>query len=633
MAPRRLLLPLLLLVIAAARATDATTTAWLGKTTLDEQTTGYAVSYAVVGGSKLRLKLEIPNAPADEGFWFGFGLSESGGMAGSDVVTVEGVNAVGRGGKAKPTVTDRFVPYAASPLTTPPLPDPVSDSAFCGGKQDWVLISATSTSSSTTPTSAPSSTPTRQVSVVLERALVTGDASDRAFSTTHDNRVVWSWGLAVSATAGVAYHGPHRGTTMISLAPQPAASSAAAAINSIPDLAEWTWLNMTIPVSSSLTTQYVCLGFDLGETERHAVVVDPVITGPGSQYAHHVILHACGNTPGPAYQLSTPIATACRTKDLTAVGTSVLGSMGCTSTLHGWAPGIGPLILPLQSGFRVGGSGARYVVFEIHVNNPGLDEGQSMTASMRLGLTPVGSFRPENAGTMVIGDPALTLDMNPLTFAKVNPLQAGKVTAKETACMSACTAAKMRGPVQVFASVLHGHQLMQSSWTNHFSANGTHLGVLDSSQFWSFDHQQVHMVQATINPGDRLNTHCVYDLTKSAANVPFGQPSNNEMCIHFLFVTPIENAVTYCGMLTTAASMCGNSMQQVFADLRTPAYAPFLIPNPYPSDGETSIPASVSVGPGSSSCTKPPSKKGGGKGHGKGGKPGKGGKGKGKGRL
>ena len=65
-------------------------------------------------------------------------------------------------------------------------------------------------------------------------------------------------------------------------------------------------------------------------------------------------------------------------------------------------------------------------------------------------------------------------------------------------------------------------------------------------EYWNFAYQTSTPVNFVINPGDKLNVHCVYDTSKQFRNVIFGQESQNEMCMAFLFyypfteVSPIE---------------------------------------------------------------------------------------------
>ena len=60
--------------------------------------------------------------------WLALGLSEVGGMLGSDTVSVEFSS------KNDPVVIDRYVPWVASPMEEAPLPIPIPDA-----RNDWTL--------------------------------------------------------------------------------------------------------------------------------------------------------------------------------------------------------------------------------------------------------------------------------------------------------------------------------------------------------------------------------------------------------------------------------------------------------------------------------------------------------------
>lgn len=78
------------------------------------------------------LTLSDPDAPA----WVGLGIGEpsSGSMLGADIVTAE----FAAGANDSCTITDRYVPWTAYPLTQPPYPFPLPDDC---GISDWELVS------------------------------------------------------------------------------------------------------------------------------------------------------------------------------------------------------------------------------------------------------------------------------------------------------------------------------------------------------------------------------------------------------------------------------------------------------------------------------------------------------------
>jgi len=81
-------------------------------------------------------------------------------------------------------------------------------------------------------------------------------------------------------------------------------------------------------------------------------------------------------------------------------------------------------------------------------------------------------------------------------------------------------------------------------------------------EYWSFDHQQTQYVNLTLLPGDRLNTHCVYDTRSKNSTTNFGVASTDEMCMHFLgyyprVITPTGEIFPFCGYLSDNMTICG----------------------------------------------------------------------------
>jgi hypothetical protein len=65
--------------------------------------------------------------------------------------------------------------------------------------------------------------------------------------------------------------------------------------------------------------------------------------------------------------------------------------------------------------------------------------------------------------------------------------------------------------------------------------------VLDARETWNLGFQTITTVDFKIQPGDQLNTHCVYDTTKVTKPVAFGKNSDDEMCMHFLGYYPAQS--------------------------------------------------------------------------------------------
>ncbi len=55
------------------------------------------------------------------------------------------------------------------------------------------------------------------------------------------------------------------------------------------------------------------------------------------------------------------------------------------------------------------------------------------------------------------------------------------------------------------------------------------MGYTNRIEFYDFGFQTFAPINRTIKPGDRLQTHCVYDTTSRTEMTYFGEPSDWEM--------------------------------------------------------------------------------------------------------
>ena len=109
-------------------------------------------------------------------------------MIGSDVVTISNFFPNGSA-----TVTDRYVPWVAQPLSLSPSLFPEVDI-----HQDWTLLLSCKSTSKTV--------------AIIRRAIDTADSQDRIFNKGA-LPVIFAWGGP--GNSGVTHHGSNRGTTSI----------------------------------------------------------------------------------------------------------------------------------------------------------------------------------------------------------------------------------------------------------------------------------------------------------------------------------------------------------------------------------------------------------------------------------
>jgi hypothetical protein len=188
----------------------------------------------------------------------------------------------------------------------------------------------------------------------------------------------------------------------------------------------------------------------------------------------------------------------------------------------GWAPGSEPLLLPEEAGFMVGEESAQtHYALQIHYNNPLEEPGHIDSSGVDLYLTD--EIRPYAAGGFVLGNVGgLTIPPGESAYEVVGNCD---------------TTASVTAPINVFASMVHAHELGRRIWTDHLR-DGTRMGDLGRADPYSFNNQGFAPLDIVIEPGDELVTHCVYDSTSRTEPTGFGFGTRDEMCFNYLLVYP-----------------------------------------------------------------------------------------------
>jgi hypothetical protein len=456
--------------------------------------------------------------------WFAFGLSEAGGMLGSDILTIEIKSS-------SAIVVDRYVPWTGAPLDQSPLPYPVEDES-----QDWMLTCYSNDRSLARAT--------------VRRKLITKDPQDRPI-VPGIIPVIYAWG-----NGSLGYHGSNRGSIGITfISDTPNGNNGAYDFQPPADSDDNFEVGFTPGFSSRpITTQYVCQAYDIGSELRQIVAVEQVYHDTlYGQYVHHVLIHACGSDRDALLDLNIreDIALPCQSTDMNAHGNSPGGTRVCTSILYASAVGGSPFVLPSVAGIEIG-SDVRYIVVEAHIDNPSHVEGALITTIAKFHTTT--SLRQYKAGAMVIGDPAINLPV----------IEGGHdFVHYETTCTSSCTQ-RFVSDRHVFSSFLHMHQVGRKIWTSLLKfdseKNLVSKFTYDFKEYWNFGFQEGVDVDILISPGDQISTHCIFDTTKSGP-VQFGSDSSDEMCMSFLFFYPYQPSdIYFCGYFTSDRSLCGRSI-------------------------------------------------------------------------
>eukprot|EP00937_MAST-01D_sp_MAST-1D-sp2_P004180 g4180.t1 len=202
----------------------------------------------------------------------------------------------------------------------------------------------------------------------------------------------------------------------------------------------------------------------------------------------------------------------------------------------------------------VGMSFSRFKAFriQVHYDNPNLESGLQDNSGVRIWLDA--NARTHEAGVLQLGDPAVKLSAD------------GKQTISpghsyfEFKCPASATANWHE--ITVFGQILHMHATGDAMYLEIKDSNGVSKRP-NAVEYFDFGWQDPTLGQPfQIKPGDELTTRCYFH-NKGNTDVVFGQGSDQEMCIDFIYYYP---------MLTTSAlkptEFCGFATSQNYDGFR-----------------------------------------------------------------
>lgn len=381
------------------------------------------------------------------------------------------------------------------------------------------------------------------------RLRVSGDQSDRDI-TSGPMKVVWAHNEDGSDT--FAYHGSMRHATSVEFFKNVTVDQEEA-IDPSWHFVDILQQNFTVPHKE---TVYACTSFNLTQDEdMHIVRIEPILDPNTSSMVHHFLLHSC-EVPGVWTNYTS---TSSCVSPLAPFNTN------CTAPIFGWGVGGNALVLPSQAGYRIGPSAnvMRYFILEVHYNSPvpSLPTFRTDNSGVRVYYTK--TIRQYDAGMMVLGDPFVT--------SKSIPAQTK--THLEISCSGGCTSAWSH-PINVFADFLHMHSLGSRMWsTIHRGGNGK-MEPLRRIDYYDYNFQELGALRPTVtlNPGDRIQTHCVFDSANRTATTKFGQASDQEMCMEFIAYYPMlkdplsGTAWGVCGYADGANLLAGSPLLDFYPD-------------------------------------------------------------------
>ena len=456
-----------------------------------------------IEGETLKLALE-----ATATGWVGFGLGETTGMQGADVVYYE---------KASGTLTDAYV--------TDTNAIPVADKC-----QDWTLLGSETSGS--------------KMIVELSRKLVPADtAQDRGI--TNDlapnlpTPVIAAWGNTLT----ISYHSTANrvGTALRFFGAQSSsATDDALAALKAGGFSTHDFLvpNFTVPIKSSQPvpaddsgTAYMEFCFDVpalgnASVAKHIVGFEAVLKSETRKYIHHYTLYGYGDATASPPTYGT-CAWPYKKREMVWL----------------WAPGLTASKLPDVAGIRILGSkGIKAFVLQVHYDNPNFETGKVDSSGFRIYYST--TLRANDAAVLEIGDPALEAS------AKHRPgIPAGSSRVTFTHDAATCTNRFTDKSITVFNRFLHMHQIGSHMTVTQKNAAGAVIRT-DTADYYDFKQSGALEPKSTgagftISKGDTFAVECWYKNPGSTAR-RFGQGSADEMCIDFIFYYPVQPGVAQC---------------------------------------------------------------------------------------
>jgi len=438
-----------------------------------------------VEGSVLELALRVRTAG-----WIGFGLGEqtTGGMGGSDIMTV----SVWPNGTSE--ITDRYAMGNFRP-----------EADTC---QDWRLGSASEVDGVTT--------------VEVSRALVTADPQDQPLvSNGRRAKVILAYGTDDS----FGYHQMNRLAFQLDFFGDLQSDFSATVNDPDVDFFEMTVNNFRIPaVEGGLcpwgndcydkTTTYYETCRDLSELDGVQMIANaPLIEGGdiANPELHHFVVWGhdtpdCGSGQG--------------------------------DFVYGWAPGAKEFVLPKEAGTAFGKKGIRSLKLQTHYDNPMLKVDRRDSSGVRFYYTK--KPRQYEAGALVFGDLYMALGGNGLPDG---------ISRYEISCpdvFSRCSEEERKTPITIFSSQLHMHTTGARMMVQQRRA-GT-LDTIIEGQFYDFAFQDHNAVNYQIKAGEEWITTCIYN--NGGKPTKWGLSSRDEMCQNFMSYYPKMKCLgNTCGLL------------------------------------------------------------------------------------
>lgn len=462
----------------------------------------YALHWTI-NDTVLTLGLEVDGQPG----WIGFGLSEAGGMAGADIVTVEQLSYDSHDW----TVIDRRAAAFAEPQGD--------------RQQDYRLTSDVLQDASST-------------AVVLQRRLTTCDDNDLTVNPGVKQNVIWAYGDSWG------YHGPqNRGSSIVTFGTPPAGLQSEGTANATGLLSfSVSMPNVEVPGND---TSYFCLNFPVPADQRYHAI--EFYTTPAINYVHHTVVYACtgkpkNHTDGKAFECLTQEG-----RDLQ-----------CQSFYAVWAPGVMPFRAPHVAGYPFGKGEHQWFTLEVHYTNPELVTDAIDNTTFTMKYTP--NLRQYDIGILTLGTFNLTIPpgQRNVSFSNLCPSSCTQTFDHNITLLHSFYHMHGLGKALVTQHLSQARELRPLGRRTAYSYNYQ-------------DPVAIPTDTAILSPGDALITTCTYDSRSRFNVTEFGPRTQDEMCFNFVAYYPrirggldmwcIENPIA--GMDSSALCADGTSLARL----------------------------------------------------------------------
>lgn len=334
------------------------------------------------------------------------------------------------------------------------------------------------------------------------------------------------WAKSPTQSHAFGYHGAiTRGQFKFNMVSGPTTPPDFTGLNTVDVL--MTNMNVTHLNDASATNSYKCQVFDLEQiignnldvsVKHHAIKIAPKVDPISAKYVHHMVFSQC-------YEGLYPHTThGYQDQDCEDM------PVGCGDIKWAWAVGAGDDILPIDVGLPVG-EGKKWLIIQMHYYNPQADTGVFDNSGLTLTLAP--EPRDIDAGMLILGGGTTPNQRDPI------PSGIADFHLSPFIVPSECTN-RWTSDLNVLGVGQHQH-LVGTGMNIDVSRDGVSVGPLRRNRFFDFNHQSLEASGlGQLKPGDQLNLSCTFDTSERDFDTVFGELSEDEMCISFVFYYPLQ---------------------------------------------------------------------------------------------